>query len=504
METVLSFFSMRRRLLFLLSLFGSLALVQGSAFAAFPDVPVTHPSADAIDFVQSRGIVQGYPDGTFQPDRTINRAEFLKIIILASADPTVAVAPCSNPSLSKLRDVPAGAWYVQNLCIGLSLRIIDGYPDLTFRGNQPINFAEAAKIIVQAFGFETGKSDLWYEPYGDALAARYAIPLSITGYDQLVTRGEMAEMIYRLRNVVTIQSIPLLPASSPSLSSSSSPKPESQPDLGYCADVSVFDELLPWFQMLEEQLMGPRYEYEDGHSTVCHFEREQKAVAFLSFGQLVKHLDITKASGHRVEVPQDFAFSSIVGRSGSILQLQGVYYNGNSINTVTSEYDLDQGLVRNVRAVPQYVDVCTEPRHTGDDGWVGYPSKYSHSLSILGELLTALDCGEMRFQEVAGTLNFAECGGGKVTIVTRGAPSSDFRDVLSQIGFIVDPDFVPLYDSGGILPEYAGDTEMLLPLSADPSKSRSQLRTLSSLKPFADGLRNAFIFDNCPRPPVKG
>lgn len=57
-----------------------------AAFAAsgFPDVTVSHPNHSAILYLQEQGIVQGYEDGTFKPNQLVNRAEFLKIIIEGS------------------------------------------------------------------------------------------------------------------------------------------------------------------------------------------------------------------------------------------------------------------------------------------------------------------------------------------------------------------------------------------------------------------------------------
>ncbi|MFH0821038.1 MAG: S-layer homology domain-containing protein, partial [Candidatus Peregrinibacteria bacterium] len=48
--------------------------------AIFLDVQ-SHPYEQAIEFVQQKGIVQGYPDGYYRPDQLINRAEFSKIVI---------------------------------------------------------------------------------------------------------------------------------------------------------------------------------------------------------------------------------------------------------------------------------------------------------------------------------------------------------------------------------------------------------------------------------------
>lgn len=55
----------------------------------FSDVPFNHLNAETIDYVQANGIVSGYPDGTFRPDQTINRAEFVKIITIATFGQTM-------------------------------------------------------------------------------------------------------------------------------------------------------------------------------------------------------------------------------------------------------------------------------------------------------------------------------------------------------------------------------------------------------------------------------
>jgi len=81
--------------------------------------------------------------------------------------------------------------------------IIQGYPDGTFHPSNNINFAEAAKIIANSFGYQTGSDPIWYKPYVTALAEHFAIPDTIAAFDYFITRGEMAEMIYRLKANVT-------------------------------------------------------------------------------------------------------------------------------------------------------------------------------------------------------------------------------------------------------------------------------------------------------------
>ncbi len=49
--------------------------------STFSDVPISHPNEVAITYLQSNNIVQGYEDGTFRPDQPISRTEFLKIVL---------------------------------------------------------------------------------------------------------------------------------------------------------------------------------------------------------------------------------------------------------------------------------------------------------------------------------------------------------------------------------------------------------------------------------------
>ena len=52
--------------------------------AEFIDVPTTHTNYIAITSLEDYGIIEGYSDGTFKPDKSVNRAEFLKIILEGS------------------------------------------------------------------------------------------------------------------------------------------------------------------------------------------------------------------------------------------------------------------------------------------------------------------------------------------------------------------------------------------------------------------------------------
>ncbi|MCA9793553.1 MAG: S-layer homology domain-containing protein, partial [Candidatus Eremiobacteraeota bacterium] len=54
----------------------------GGAWAAplFPDVPDNHWAKDAVAALAAKGLVEGYPDGTFKGDRAASRYEVAMIV----------------------------------------------------------------------------------------------------------------------------------------------------------------------------------------------------------------------------------------------------------------------------------------------------------------------------------------------------------------------------------------------------------------------------------------
>jgi hypothetical protein len=181
-----------------------LAPTMSALAAGFPDVSQNHPYYDAIEYLRTHDTVHGYPDGTFHPDATINRAEFVKIITNAlTPGSTSSQCARSNELFLPYSDVYQADWFAFRVCLATALSIVSGYPDGTFRPAASINFVEAAKIIVNAADIasdagHTVQLEPWYKGFVVDLEVRNAIPTSITRFDQSITRGEMAEIMYRL------------------------------------------------------------------------------------------------------------------------------------------------------------------------------------------------------------------------------------------------------------------------------------------------------------------
>jgi hypothetical protein len=167
----------------------------------FPDVPASHPYAEAILFLQANGVIQGNPDGTFRPDTNINRAEFTKILVESLAEQSV-IETCLQDKPALFSDVNPQEWFAKYICVAKKFKMAFGNPDGTFRPGNPINFVEAATLIARNLGvvnqLPQPVSD-WYRPFVEGMGFEHAIPMTITHLAQPITRGEMAEMIYRIK-----------------------------------------------------------------------------------------------------------------------------------------------------------------------------------------------------------------------------------------------------------------------------------------------------------------
>lgn len=165
---------------------------------SFNDVPAGSQYEQAITTLQEDSIIEGYSDGTFQPNNTINRAEFLKIILEANPKQLNRAAENCFPDVKQ-------EWFAQYVCSAKKAGIVSGYPDGTFKPSQNISFAEASKITALAYSVPATQYETWYKGYVKALEEAKAIPPSIQSMANPISRGEMAEIIWRVENEVTTE-----------------------------------------------------------------------------------------------------------------------------------------------------------------------------------------------------------------------------------------------------------------------------------------------------------
>ena len=167
----------------------------------FSDVSEDHYYYDAVDFLVSTGVVVGNPDGSFEPDDVLNRAEALTMVAKAvyqykELDDGVFDEYASEACFS---DVLADLWYTEYVCYAFAEGWIVGYSDGDFRPGDDVKFVEALKIVYKGFGFNyDGDDSIWYKPIVDDAASFNYIPLTISAFDQALTRAEIADLLARV------------------------------------------------------------------------------------------------------------------------------------------------------------------------------------------------------------------------------------------------------------------------------------------------------------------
>lgn len=161
----------------------------------------------AIQWLKSKNIVQGYQDNKFHPSQKIDRAEFLKILI---ATLSVEISDYKNC----FPDVTT-QWFAPYICFAKERGVVKGFADGNFYPEKNVTLAEAAKMTVLLFDYDISDQepystdtsrlkyhlvrDSWFYPYVITIKDMQAMLWSFRDFTQDITRGEMAEMIWRLQ-----------------------------------------------------------------------------------------------------------------------------------------------------------------------------------------------------------------------------------------------------------------------------------------------------------------
>jgi hypothetical protein len=129
-----------------------LSLVLGTFSFAFadghlPEDVVGEDSETAVATLMALGVVNGYPDGTYKPERTVTRAEMAKLLVEAQGYGQLAAGATST-----FPDVQ-GTWAESYVGFAASMGIVQGYPDGTFRPSQPMTVDEAMTMVIRALGY---------------------------------------------------------------------------------------------------------------------------------------------------------------------------------------------------------------------------------------------------------------------------------------------------------------------------------------------------------------
>lgn len=166
----------------------------------------------AVKVLKNRDVVEGYKNNTFQPERNISRAEFTKMLV-ASAFPEADL----SGNVNCFKDVYDG-WYEKWVCYASDAGLVSGYDDGYFYPLGEVDRATAVAVMLDVFGVDISDSDgtglfadvTGNEWYADYLAKAYEWGIfdQKEGYridpNESVTRGQFADMLYRLEAVMEV------------------------------------------------------------------------------------------------------------------------------------------------------------------------------------------------------------------------------------------------------------------------------------------------------------
>jgi len=133
-----------------------------------PEVPAAPAFSDVagtwaeryIRQAAEKGLIEGFPDGTYQPDGTMTRAQLVTILWRAAGSPK----PAKKASFPDLPD----AWYQDAVAWAEENGVVNGMPDGTFQPRGNVTRQQLAVILHRLCGTPKGMETFFASTY-DAL-----------------------------------------------------------------------------------------------------------------------------------------------------------------------------------------------------------------------------------------------------------------------------------------------------------------------------------------------
>ena len=183
--------------------------------AQFSDVSSENKYYYSTTILSAFGIINGYEDGTFGPDKDVTRAEFATMLMRAMASAGIGSTDAAGTPFTDI----SGHWGISDIRTAYDLGIINGMTPTTFEPNSNVTYEQAFKMVVCALNYggqsetiynsmvATNPSIPWY--YGYMQTAR---TLGLTDDISVVNgqpakRAHIAQMIYNALDVNMLEKI---------------------------------------------------------------------------------------------------------------------------------------------------------------------------------------------------------------------------------------------------------------------------------------------------------
>ena len=165
----------------------------GAAFTDQADIE----TAEAVDTLVALGVIDGYDDGSFQPDKTVTRAEMAKMIYIIRTGRSDASA--YNDDATTFTDI-TDHWAEGFIKYCQSLGIISGKSATRFDPDATVTTQEAAKMLLVTLGYNAERAGLEGTGWGQkttALADENGLLEDVLcGTTQGMPRQYAAQLIY--------------------------------------------------------------------------------------------------------------------------------------------------------------------------------------------------------------------------------------------------------------------------------------------------------------------
>jgi parallel beta-helix repeat protein len=196
---------------------GSINFVPADVQIAFQDVE-GHWAQAYISALTKKGIIAGFPDGTFKPNEPVTRAQFAAIV-------AKAFAPSAQRQGMAFRDVTSSFWGADAISMAYRGGFLAGYPEGVFRPNQEIPKVQAIVALVSGLGLRSNDTASLSRYNDAAQIPDYALTAVagatenqlVVNYPQIgqfdpnreATRAEVAAFVYQaLVNAGKAEAIP--------------------------------------------------------------------------------------------------------------------------------------------------------------------------------------------------------------------------------------------------------------------------------------------------------
>ena len=150
-------------------------ITQGLA-PGYSDVPGYHWASGFVNLAREKGVISGYPDGSFKPEKVISRGEITSVLVRALQLPLGA-----EETLTRFTDSDAiPGWARSSISAAYSAGLVSGFPDGSFRSERAASRGETAALIKKVL-VELGRQYTIYASVEAVSADGKSLTLNIAG-----------------------------------------------------------------------------------------------------------------------------------------------------------------------------------------------------------------------------------------------------------------------------------------------------------------------------------